>query len=227
MSRAEDNEDTGSRLMKAVEAIGISPRDARALVANYRRSANRAHPSKSKHAQQEIVANLLIGRFAKLAATAGGATALSGVIPGLGTIVAALGGGLADAALVIKLQADLCLCLAHLFEYDIDDPTARHLAYMISLGSTLNQAGAGFGAQVASKAGVKLLKQYLKGAALEFVKQLFKRVGLIFTRKALEKALPFGIGVVIGSSANYALVRYVGGQAREWFTIDRDEQEVA
>jgi hypothetical protein len=141
MTTQDENEDTGSRLMKAVEAIGISPRDARALVANYRRGAERAHPGKSKHAQQEIIARLLIGRFAKLAATAGGATALSGVIPGLGTVVAALGGGLADAALVIKLQADMCLCLAHLFEYDIDDPTTKHLAYMVSLGSTLNQAG--------------------------------------------------------------------------------------
>jgi hypothetical protein len=83
------------------------------------------------------------------------------------------------------------------------------------------------GTQVASKAGVKLLKQYLKGASLEFVKQLFRSVGLVFTRKALEKALPFGIGVVIGSSANYALVRYVGGQAKEWFTIERDERDAA
>jgi hypothetical protein len=68
-----------------------------------------------------------------------------------------------------------------------------------------------------------MLRQYLKGAALQAVKELFKKIGIIFTRKAIEKALPFGVGVVIGSSANYALTKYVGAAATRWFIIDRDE----
>jgi hypothetical protein len=34
--------------------------------------------------------------------------------------------------------------------------------------------------------------------------------------------LPFGIGVVLGASGNYALTRYVGRQAKKWFLLDRD-----
>lgn len=71
-----------------------------------------------------------------------------------------------------------------------------------------------------------MLRQYLKGAAHTALKALFKKIGIIFTRKALEKALPFGVGVVIGSSANYALTKYVGNAAKRWFLIDRDEPTV-
>jgi hypothetical protein len=46
----------------------------------------------------------------------------------------------------------------------------------------------------------------------------------MFTRKALEKALPFGIGVAFGAGGNYALTRYVGAQAKHWFVLDRDER---
>jgi hypothetical protein len=52
------------------------------------------------------------------------------------------------------------------------------------------------------------------------IREWFKKIGITFTRKALEKAAPFGIGVVIGATANYALTRYVGAQAIEWFSLD-------
>ncbi len=222
--KSDSPNELGSRLMKAVEAIAISPKDARALVANYRKKVGVAEGEKVSHEQRALIADHLIARYAKFAATSGGATALAGVIPGLGTVVTMLGGATADIAVVIKLQADLCLCIADAFEYDIDDPTARHLAYMISLGATLNQAGVGIGTQVASKAGVKMIREYLKGATLQFIKQLFAKVGLVFSRKSLEKALPFGIGVAFGITANYHLVKYVGRQAKQWFMIDAETE---
>jgi hypothetical protein len=45
--------------------------------------------------------------------------------------------------------------------------------------------------KVASTAGVKMLKMYLKGATLETLKAMFKKIGINFTRKSLEKSLPF------------------------------------
>jgi hypothetical protein len=65
-----------------------------------------------------------------------------------------------------------------------------------------------------------LVQQHLKGATLQAVKEIFKRLGITFTRKALEKAIPFGIGVVIGFSANKAITWYVGSKARDFFTAD-------
>jgi hypothetical protein len=52
-----------------------------------------------------------------------------------------------------------------------------------------------------------MLQQYLKGAALQTVKAFFAKLGVLFTRKALEKAVPFGVGVVLGASGDYALTR--------------------
>ena len=63
------------------------------------------------------------------------------------------------------------------------------------------------------------MQQYLKGATLQIVKEIFKKVGITFTRKALEKVIPFGIGVIIGFTANKTLTWYVGKRAIAFFKI--------
>ena len=70
-----------------------------------------------------------------------------------------------------------------------------------------------------AKAFIKMTQQYLKGATLQAVKEIFKRVGITFTRKAAEKAIPFGIGVIIGFSANKGLTWYVGNKAKDFFSV--------
>jgi hypothetical protein len=195
------------------------------MVEKYLEQSRRNNPDASQQAHQEAVAKMVVKRYCRLAATSGGATALTGVIPGLGTAVTMLGGGLADAAICMKLQVDMCMCLAAAFGWDLDREDARHLCFLIAAGGALEKAGIEATARIASKAGVNMLRQYLKGATLQAIKELFKKLGIIFTRKALEKALPFGIGVVIGSGANYALTKYVGGEAITWFVLDRDSRE--
>ena len=49
--------------------------------------------------------------------------------------------------------------------------------------------------------------------------KLFKKIGVTFTRKSAEKAIPFGVGVVIGFSANKGLTWYVGKKAMDFFKI--------
>ncbi len=82
--------------MKMVEAIAISPQDARELVAQYDRQARSSAPSATDEKIKEAVVDKIISRYSKLAATSGAATALPGVIPVIGTMVSAVGGGLAD-----------------------------------------------------------------------------------------------------------------------------------
>ncbi len=214
--------DTSDKLLKAVEAIAISPADAKAIVKRLWLQSEAEHPKDGDAQHQERVANHIVSRYAKLAASAGGITALSGVIPGVGTAVATLGGGVTDALVGMKLQVDMCMCLAEAFGHDLESPDARYLSFIIAAGGALEKAGVDVGAKVGSKAGVTMVRQYLKGAALQAVKELFKKLGIVFTRKALEKAIPFGIGVVLGASGDYALTRYVGAQAKKWFILDRD-----
>jgi hypothetical protein len=115
----------------------------------------------------------------------------------------------------------MCYCLSEIYGYDITSEDAQHLSFLIAAGGTLEKAGVSGGTKLATQAGVRMLRQYLKGATLQAVKELFKKVGITFTRKAAEKALPFGVGVVIGGAANYGLTRYVGKQAKKWYQIDR------
>lgn len=219
--KAEGESVEGSRLLKAVEAVAIAPEDAKDIVRKYREQAREAKPGISKRELQEVIAEKIVSRYAWFTTTSGAASALPGIVPGLGTAAVA-GTAFGDAVFCMKFQLDMCMCLAEAFDYDINSEDARHLALFLSAGGALEKAGVEVGVQIAGKAGVKLLKQYLKGAALQVIKELFKKLGLVFTRKALEKAIPFGVGVVLGSTANYAMTRYVGSKAKDWFLIDRD-----
>ncbi len=213
-------EDKGSRLLRIVEAIAISPEDAMSMADEYLSQSKNKYPNDSEWEHQLRAADKIIRRYSEFAMMVGGATGLPGIIPGLGTAVAAVGGATADTAACLKFQVDMCMCLASVFKYDITSEDGRQLAFLIAATGSLQRAGVEAGARVGSQAGVRMLRQYLKGAALQAVKQAFRRVGVTFTRKAIERAIPFGIGVAIGGGANYALTRYVGRQAKQWFIID-------
>jgi hypothetical protein len=215
-------EDSGSRLMKAVQAIAISPKDARASVFDYTLQARSEDKNATDRQIKSKVADKIISRYAKLAATSGGATALAGVIPGVGTAAAMLGGGSVDMALSLKFQVDMTMCLAFAFKSGLSDEDAIHMSYIIALSSALEKAGSAGATKIASKAGVAMVNQYLKGATLQFIKQLFKTIGVTFTRSALTKMIPFGVGVVIGSAAGYGMTKFVGNQARDFFLLESE-----
>ena len=222
------SEDGGSRLLRAVESIAISPEDAIAIAERYLSQSKERHPDDCEWEHQLRAANKIIGRYSRVAMIVGGASALPGIIPGLGTAVAMVGGATADSLVSMKLQVDMCMCLAAAFNYDITSEDEKHLAFLIAATGSVQRAGVDAGTRVGSQAGVRMLRQYLKGAALQASKQAFRKVGITFTRKAAEKVIPFGIGAVIGGGANYGLTRYVGHQAKQWFIIDQtmDSEDV-
>ena len=223
---ANDNKSVeGSRLLSAVQAVAISPDSAAEMVQKYQAKLRESNPGASKKWIQEGVADKIVSRYTWLSTTSGGISALPGIIPGAGTAVV-VGTALGDATLCMKFQVDMCLCLAAAFDYDIQTEDAQHLAFLIAAGGALEKAGGDAAVKIATKAGVKMVRQYLKGAILQAVKQFFRRLGIVFTRKALEKAIPFGVGVVVGAGGNYAMTKYVGYQAKKWFMIDRDDVEL-
>ncbi|MGJ7515471.1 hypothetical protein ACSFE6_14220 [Pseudomonas baetica] len=215
----EEKEDNGSALMKIVEAIAITPKDARELVTQYQEQARKAKPDASDESIQELVTDKIIERYSKMAAASGGATSLAGVIPGIGTAVAMVGGGAADVSLCMKLQIDMTMCLGIAINNKMSNEDAKHMSFVIALCGSLEQMTSSGATKVASKAAVRVVSEYLKGATLQTIKQLFKQVGINFTKAAATKAIPFGVGLVIGTAANYALTRYVGSVARDVFLL--------
>jgi hypothetical protein len=228
MTEKDAGKSDPSTLLKVVEAAAMSPKDVKRQVGNWRRRAGKRADGETEAQFEarvaEKVAAMAVSRYAKLCSFSGGLSGLTAVVPGVGTIISMTAGGLADTAVCMKLQVDMCMCITEAFGWDLSNEDARHLAFLIAAGGTLEHAGTPVAARVASKAGVKMLQMYLKGAALQTLKELFKKIGIVLTRKALEKALPFGIGTVVGAAANYALAKYVGGQAIEWFKLEKEGQ---
>lgn len=210
--------------MKMVEAIAISPQDARELVAQYEKQAISSAPSAKAEKIQDAVVDKIINRYAKLAATSGAATAIPGVIPGIGTMVGAVGGGLADISVCMKLQIDMTMCLAVAINGKMSNEDAKHMSYIIALYGSLEQMGSSSATRIASKAGVRMVQKYLKGPTLQIIKELFAKIGIAFTKKAAIKVIPFGIGMIIGGTANYALTTYVGKAARDTFRLTMKEE---
>ena len=220
MTGREVDLDSESRLLRVVEAIAISPEEAMATVDGYMSQSRIRHSTDSEWDHKIRVADKIIQRYSKYAMVVGAATGLPAVVPGLGTLVSAAGSAVADAAVSMKLQVDMCMCLAQVFGNDVSTDEGRYLAFLIAATGSVQREVDEDGVRVGSEAGVDMVRSYLRGAALQAVKQAFRRVGVSFTRKAFQKAIPFGVGVVIGGSANYALTRHVGREAKQWFVID-------
>jgi hypothetical protein len=200
-----------SPLQRAVESMTITPAAAAELVDGYRSSFRKKFEREPESAvDKRRIAATLIGRYSRLSAAAGAATALPGVIPGIGTAVAVIGGGVADAAVALKLQVDMCMCLVEIYETELGAEDKKHLAFTLALAGSLEQMLTGGGKAAVMKIAEKLVYQYLKGPTLVTIKQLFKRVTITFTQKGMAKAAPAGIGVVFGGSANYVLTTVVG-----------------
>ncbi|MFF7265860.1 hypothetical protein ACFZCL_37030 [Streptomyces sp. NPDC008159] len=210
MSNAVD-ETEGSRLQKAVETMVMTPAAAAKVVDGYRATFEDKNERKPESLEDKRrIAAKIIGRYSKMSAAAGAVTAAPSVVPGVGTAVAILGGGATDVALALKLQVDMCMCLVEVFETELSTEDKKHLAFTIALAGSAEQMAAKGGKAAVQKIAQKLVYQYLAGPALVTIKQLFKRVSITFTQKAMAKAIPAGVGVAFSSSTNYVLTRVVG-----------------
>lgn len=213
--------DSDPWLLQAIRLILFSPEDAMAIADGYIDQSKQRFPGDSEWDHRSRAAGKIVGRYSSQAMMIGAATGLTGVIPGLGTVIRVFGGAVADSVVCMKLQVEMCMCLAAAFKYDITSKDGKDLVFLIAATGCAQRFGVEEGSKIGSKAGVNMLRQYLKGGALQAIKQVFRKVGITFTRKAMEKAIPFGIGAVVGGVANYGLTRYVGRQAKVWFIIDR------
>ena len=200
-----------SRLEKVVEAIAITPEAAADLVDGYRTTFEAKHERQPLSLEDKSrIASKIISRYALLSAGAGAVTALPGVIPGFGTAVAVLGGGAADLAASLKLQIDMCMCLVEIYQAELSGEDKKHLGFTLALAGSAEQMLANGGKVAVEKVAAKLVFQYIRGPVLVTIKQLFKKVAINFTQRAMAKVVPLGIGVAFSAGANYALTTMVG-----------------
>lgn len=208
------------KILQAIELVLAKPENIKKETVNLLSKIEKANPNKSEADIRKIATKKIISNYSYYSAFSGGATALTGIIPGIGTAVAIGGGASADAVASMKFQIEMTMALATVYDHDILLEEEKRLCYIIAGLGAISEAAKGGGKSVGSKAFVSLVRENLKGATLVAVKEIFKKIGITFTRKALEKAIPFGIGVVIGFSANKGLTWYVGTKARDFFEAE-------
>jgi hypothetical protein len=205
-------------LLKAVETILTDPKTVRAHAMDTLARCRHESPANAPPAEVRArAAKRIVKRYSNLAALAGGATAAVSVVPGIGTIIAVTGGAMSDAALCMKFQLEMTWELATVYGRDIDLQEENNLCYLLAGFGAFNEIAKQGGVRMGMAALANLSRPYLRGAAISAVKMIFKRLGIVFAKKALQKAIPFGIGVGVSIIANKALTHYVGKEVQAFF----------
>lgn len=111
---------------------------------------------------------------------------------GAGTGAAGIVGLPADLVLLAWVQNRLVLSIAASYGHDMNDHTERAAELLIIQGvHNSREVARGALVRAATDAVNKLVLHHLRKQSLVLVKQLFKVVGITFTRKALlEKGVP-------------------------------------
>ena len=208
------------KLLQAIEMILAKPEDIKNESIQLVEKFKKANPEKSDIEIRRAVSRKIISNYSYYSAFTGGTTALTGIIPGIGTAFAIAGGASADAIASMKFQIEMTMAIATVHGHDILIEEQKRVCYIIAGLGAINETAKEAGKSLGSKAFITLARQHLKGATLQTVKELFKKVGITFARKSLEKSIPFGVGVVIGFSANKGLTWYVGSKAQDFFSAD-------
>jgi len=198
----------------------------RPLVVAHIRSIRRRHPD----ATPEQIVRVLEARYLAAVTAGGAAVGATAVVPGIGTgITLALSG--VETIGFMESTALFAQSVAEVHGIAIDNPErARALVMTLMLGkegvdlvSQLARQATGRGGTRSSYWGEMVTKSLPKAAMgpivdrlkSEFIRQFAKRGGASF----LGKALPFGVGAVVGGAGNHMLGRRVLTTSRRAFGL--------
>jgi EcsC family protein len=202
---AAKREKQARKLLTAVERLVMGNDSLREVVAACAERA-RARERKDLHKEtgDEIVRN-----FSNRAALVGGATALPGLIPGAGTVVA-VGSVLADMTMLLKLEVEMALALTHHHGFDIEDEEERQLAFLLASVATHDaHTGKSFLKDVARVEGTAIWNYAPRHVGQMMLHSVILLLAVTFGWRSVLRALPV-IGVGVGAGANKLLTGKVG-----------------
>lgn len=207
MKEAEDQEQ-GRKLLTAVERI-LADTGSLVALSNAQRSRAREKQLPSEDATRDAAALEVVRHFSNRSAVSGGLAALPGLVPGAGTVVAALGGTLADMCLVLKFEVEMALVLSHLYGYDITRDDERQLAFLLASVSTYDAKRERSAVMdLAETQGIAFWKYAPREVSKRVVATMTK-IALLSVSKGFLRALPL-VGIAVGSSMNKVLTQRVG-----------------
>lgn len=165
--------------------------------------------SPSEQAFLRGVAAKIIATYSTRSAIGGGLTALPSVFPGAGTLIATVGGGMADMAWTLRQEVEMALSLTYLYGYDINDERERWLAYgLASLATYDARDGRSYFADLA-EAQVEAMVKYTPRQLSKLVLTQMGKIALGRAGGSFIRAIPL-VGIVVGAAGNKLLTSAVG-----------------
>ncbi|WP_072313866.1 hypothetical protein [Agrococcus sp. Marseille-P2731] len=221
MGEIEPNEDLGW-MMKSLEGIlGVQ----RPLVINHLRSLRRKHPELTP---AQVIARLE-KQYLTAVSTGGAAVGATAVAPGIGT-AAALGLTVAETVGFLEASAFFGQAITEVHGIAIEDEErAKALVMGLMLGAGGQSLVKRAAEQALGRGGVpgnaywgqlvtSAMPAGAMGQVVDFLRRAFlRRMARNTGASMLGRAMPFGIGAVIGGVGNNILGRQVVKAAREAF----------
>jgi hypothetical protein len=158
-----------------------------------------AWANKYPNLSRDELSQMLIRDKCQRTGTIGAATAGAGIIPGIGTVAAVTVGTAADIGMTFKLQAELVLEIAALYEYPLTEEEKQHLVMVItgiSAGTTA----------LARKAGQNLTVR------------IGEKVAERAAGRTILKAIPW-IGIAASAGTNVLSTYIIGQRADTYFRL--------
>lgn len=163
---------------------------------------------KAKLSNEELC-RLLIRKKSRWCALAGGATALPGTVPVLGTLVAVIGGTLLDMSAMAFFITELILEVAAVYDRDLDvSGTSREAVWVLVTSVGAGAAGRGL---------TKLTVSQLSGHAFKnLLEHVLLSLGIRASQRSILRIIPF-IGMFIAGGVNYYTCQKVGGFVTKYY----------
>lgn len=157
--------------------------------------------AKRPEATAEELVDQIIRRKCRQAGSVGAITSGAAIVPGLGTVAAMTFGVAADIGMTFKLQAELVLEIAAVYERELSENEKQKIILSITGISAGSQAALQkAGQQIAAKTTAQL------------------------AQKSLAKAIPF-LGVAASGGTNILTTYIIGRRAQAFFSLGEDEME--
>ena len=220
-----DERAQGERLLNAVERLIDAQEDLITFV-----EALKEEMPQQEHFSNDAytwhIARKIIGTYSTRSAIAGAVTAMPAMIPGGGTVIAVVGGSLADMGLMLKHEVEMVLCLAYLFGHDIRDERERWLALVLASVSTYEaESGRNYFRDLAD-AELEAIMKYTPRQLAKVAVAILGKLALTGLSKGLVKAVPL-VGIAISASANKILTQSVGWRCVEALNRRRKAYELS
>lgn len=207
--------------MQLVEVLQPNPKDVLKDI----QDLQKAHPKLNKLQ----LAHKYADKICWLYTSEGAATALPGVIPGLGTgIQIAVEGGVitTDLAYLLRCMARMVIGIGIIYDRDMALPFNQEFVRVLGLWCGVLSLSKETAVRISSKIAIAQFKRI----PAEIFKKINRRVATTIVTKygtkrggvAIGKLVPFGVGVLVGGGFNLATMKGFKKAAINYYKTDND-----